>query len=205
MHDRGKVLTQAAVRERVWAHRGGADASPVVLDIDATLVEVHSEHKAGAAAHFTGGYGFHPLLCFSDDGDALGAVLRPGNAAANSIDDHVAVLDAAIGRLPGEVAAGHRRGDDAGAVARPVVLRGAAVADLTEYIDTSNRPGRTRLIVRREPRHPGAQRSLFGSDDWRYWGHWTDRTGTPAACDAHMRAHAVIAALCSHEQSGLTV
>ena len=73
-----------------------------------------------------------------------------------------------------------------------MVLRDAAVADLTEYIDTSNRPGRTRLIVRREPRHPGAQRSLFGSDDWRYWGHWTDRTGTPAACDAHMRAHAVV-------------
>ena len=75
---------RAAVRERVWAHRGGADASPVVLDIDATLVEVHSEHKAGAAAHFKGGYGFHPLLCFSDDGDALAAVLRPANAAANA-------------------------------------------------------------------------------------------------------------------------
>ena len=56
----------------------------MVLDIDATLVEVHSEHKAGAAAHYKGGYGFHPLLCFSDDGDALGAVLRPGNAAANA-------------------------------------------------------------------------------------------------------------------------
>ena len=92
---------QAAVREQVWARRASADgASPVVLDIDATLVEVHSEHKAGAAAHFKGGYGFHPLLCFSDDGDALAAELRPGNAAANNIDDHIAVLDAAIGRCP---------------------------------------------------------------------------------------------------------
>ena len=52
-------------------------AGPVVLDIDATLVEIHSEHKAGAAAHFKGGYGFHPLVCFSDDGDALAAMLRP--------------------------------------------------------------------------------------------------------------------------------
>ena len=58
----------------------GDAAAPVVLDIDATLVEVHSEHKEGAAAHFKGGYGFHPLLCFSDDGDALAVVLRPGNA-----------------------------------------------------------------------------------------------------------------------------
>ena len=43
---------RAAVREEVWARRVPGDASaPVVLDIDATLVEVHSEHKAGAAAH----------------------------------------------------------------------------------------------------------------------------------------------------------
>ena len=252
---------QAAVREQVWARRAPA-AGPVVLDIDATLVEVHSEHKAGAAAHYKGGYGFHPLLCFSDDGDALGAVLRPGNAAANNIDDHIALLDAAIGRLPEAVAAGHRAGDDAALVARAVVLRtdsagcstkiaeacrvrnvgfslvarrndaidsaiaavpvtdkcwqrairqsgdvrpGAAVADLTDYVDTADWPNRTRLIVRREPRHPGAQRSLFPSDAWRYWGHWTDQTGPAAERDAHMRAHAVvedhIAAL---KTSGLT-
>ena len=253
---------QAAVREQIWARRAPA-AGPVVLDIDATLVEVHSEHKAGAAAHYKGGYGFHPLLCFSDDGDALGAVLRPGNAAANNIDDHIALLDAAIGRLPAEAAAGHLPGgDDAALVAREVVLRtdsagcstkiaaacrvrnvgfslvarrndaidsaiaavpvtdkcwqrairqsgdvrpGAAVADLTDYVDTADWPDRTRLIVRREPRHPGAQRSLFPSDAWRYWGHWTDQGGPAAERDAHMRAHAVvedhIAAL---KTSGLT-
>ena len=89
------------MRERVWARRAPGDgAAPVVLDIDATLVEVHSEHKDGAAAHYKGGYGFHRLLCFSEDGDALGALLRPGNAAANNIDDHIDLLDAAIGRLP---------------------------------------------------------------------------------------------------------
>ena len=59
--------------------------------------------------------------------------------------------------------------------------------------------------MRREPRHPGAQRSLFPSDAWRYWGHWTDQTGPAAERDAHMRAHAVvedhIAAL---KTSGLT-
>ena len=246
----GLWAAQAAVREQIWARRAPGDAAvAVVLDIDATLVEIHSEHKAGAAAHYKGGYGFHPLLCFSDDGDALAAVLRPGNAAANNIDDHIAVLDAAIGRLPAEVAAGHRPGDDAAAVARPVVLRtdsagcsvriaeacrdrnvgyslvarrndaidaaiaavpvtdkrwrpairrsgdvrpGAAVADLTDFVDVADWPEGTRLIVRREPRHPGAQRSLFPSDDWRYWGHWTDQGGPAATRDAHMRAHAVV-------------
>ena len=114
----------AAVREEVWARRAPDGASvAVVLDIDATLVEIHSEHKAGAAAHFKGGYGFHPLVCFSSDGDALTVVLRPGNAAANNIDDHIDLLDAAIGRLPAAVYVGHRAGDDADLATRPVVLR----------------------------------------------------------------------------------
>ena len=50
--------------------------------------------------------------------------------------------------------------------------RGAAVADLTDLVDTDDWPPGTRLIVRREPRHAGyAQRSLFPSDAYRYWGH----------------------------------
>ena len=36
---------------------------------------------------------------------------------------------------------------------------GTKVADLTPLIDTSKLPDRTRLIVRQEPLHPGAQRS----------------------------------------------
>jgi hypothetical protein len=69
---------------------------------------------------------------------------------------------------------------------------GAAVADLTKFVDTSHWPAGTRLIVRREPRHPGAQRSLMPSDNWRYWGHWTDQPGNPTERDTHMRAHAVV-------------
>ena len=68
--------------------------------------------------------------------------------------------------------------------------RAAEVADLTSLADTSRWPDGTRLIVRREPRHPGAQRSLLPSDEYRYWGHWTDSADTPAECDRHMRAHA---------------
>ena len=62
--------------------------------------------------------------------------------------------------------------------------------DLTEIVDTSRWPKGTRLIVRREPRHPGAQRSLFPSDDYRYWAHWTDNDLAPAQSDADIRAHA---------------
>ena len=110
-------------RRRVGApgRRGGFGA--VTLDIDATLIEVHSENKQGTAAHYKGGFGFHPLLCFSDDGDALAALLRPGNAAANSIADHIELLDAAIGQLPAAVGAGHHVGDDAADAARPLRVR----------------------------------------------------------------------------------
>ena len=49
------------MRARVW-ERLGDMSDPVVLDIDSTLVEVHSGNKQGAAAHFKGGFGFHPML-----------------------------------------------------------------------------------------------------------------------------------------------
>jgi hypothetical protein len=44
--------------------------------------------------------------------------------------------------------------------------------------------------VRREPLHPGAQRSLFPSHEFRYWGFYTDHDGDPVELDVTMRAHA---------------
>ena len=88
------------------------------------LHEIHSENKAGTAAHYKGGFGFHPMYCTADaTGEALGVRLRPGNAGANDIADHVDVLDQAIAGLPDEVAAGHRPGDDPGLVGRRVRVR----------------------------------------------------------------------------------
>ncbi len=64
------------------------------------------------------------MFCFADaTGEALAGLLRPGNAGANTLDDHVAVLDAAIGQLPEPVAAGHRPGDEPATVARGVRVR----------------------------------------------------------------------------------
>ena len=59
----------AAVSERVWAQDRAA--GPLVVDIDSTLVEVHTENKAGAAAHYKGGYGFHPMICPAESGEPL--------------------------------------------------------------------------------------------------------------------------------------
>jgi hypothetical protein len=237
----------ATVRREVWA-RSSVTRGPVVLDIDASLVQVHSENKAGTAASYKGGFGFHPMFCFADaTGEALASVLRPGNATANSVIDHLAVLDAAIAQLPGDASAGHHSGDDPGLVKRPVMVRadsagctngfiagcrarnigfavvarrhsrihaallgtlvdddawhpavtqagdlrpGAAVIELTDTVDLTGWPEGTRLIVRREPLHAGAQRSLLESETYRYWGHYTDQAGTPVDLDTIMRAHA---------------
>ena len=67
---------------------------------------------------------------------------------------------------------------------------GAAVCEVTDLVDLSGWPQGTRLIVRREPLHPGAQTSLFPSLEFRYWGHYTDQPGDPVTLDVHMRAHA---------------
>lgn len=117
----------ADVRAKVWARSSAATGNdPVVLDIDASLVEIHSENKQGegAAAHSKRGFGLHPMFCFADaTGEALAAVLRPGNAAANNIADHETVLDDAIAQFPAETAVGHRPGDDPTLVNRAIRVR----------------------------------------------------------------------------------
>jgi hypothetical protein len=68
------------------------------LDFDATPITAHSE-KCGAAGHYKGGFGFHPLLATCGR-EVLAGVLRPGNAGANNADDHLEVLELALEQLP---------------------------------------------------------------------------------------------------------
>lgn len=260
----------AGVRQRVWAHLGLLrEGERIVLDIDATLIEIHSENKQRTGPTYKRGFGFHPLLCFlAATGEVLAGLLRPGNAGANTITDHEHVLDAAIAQLPEHAQAGHRPGDDPALVETEIVVRtdsagcsegfvqacrdrnvrfvisarsnpaiqGAVfdaegvdvwhqaigqngrpiddghtlVAELSSLVWDETEPdghkirakkkrGRTpgvlsggpdktrdrtdpngagvpriRFIARREPRHPGAQRSLHACFDWRYIGFYTD-------------------------------
>ena len=95
------------VRRRVWSLAGGnsptagiSAESPLVLDVDATLVEVHSA-KEGAAPTFKGGFGYHPLTAWFDHGadgagECAAIMLRPGNAGANTAADHIEVISRAL-------------------------------------------------------------------------------------------------------------
>jgi hypothetical protein len=108
---------RAAARTRAWSLAGtnapdyDVDASsPLVIDVDATLVGAHSEKEA-AAPTFKRGFGFHPLWAFCDHGaegtgEPLAFLLRPGNAGSNTVVDHITVLRDALAQLPG----GHTRG-----------------------------------------------------------------------------------------------
>jgi hypothetical protein len=102
---------RAAARARVWRLAGehapdgtASAASPLVIDVDATLVTAHSD-KESAAPTFKRGYGFHPLWAFADHGpgstgEPLEVMLRPGNAGSNTAADHIAVIRAALRQLP---------------------------------------------------------------------------------------------------------
>jgi len=108
---------RATTRERAWSLAGQhapdhqtSAATPLVIDVDATLVGAHSEKEA-AAPTFKRGFGFHPLWAFLDHGaegtgEPLAVVLRPGNAGSNTVVDHITVLRQALAQLPG----GHARG-----------------------------------------------------------------------------------------------
>lgn len=88
----------ARARQRFWELDGAPES--LTIDVDATLITSHSE-KELAAGNYKSGYGFHPLMAYGDQTrEALGAVLRPGNAGANTAIDHKTVLDLALGQLP---------------------------------------------------------------------------------------------------------
>jgi hypothetical protein len=90
----------ARSRERFWELHGAPER--LTIDIDATLIASHSE-KERATGNYKGGYGFHPLHAYADETqEALGAMLRPGNAGSNTAEDHKLVLDRALEQIPDE-------------------------------------------------------------------------------------------------------
>ena len=100
----GLRLARAQARRRAW-QAGAWVEGLLVIDLDATVVTAHSD-KQGAAGTYKGGFGFHPLAAWLDRGDGTGeplaAILRPGNAAANTATDQIEVVDLALAQLPSQ-------------------------------------------------------------------------------------------------------
>jgi hypothetical protein len=105
--------------------------NPVTVDLDATLLDAHSD-KENAAPTFKRGYGFHPLCAFVDHGAAgtgepLAILLRPGNAGSNTAADHIRVTRDALRQLPFTAKGGR--------VGRKVLIRTDAAGGTHEFVD----------------------------------------------------------------------
>ena len=223
---------QAAARAKAWD--GGARPDSLTLDIDATLLTAHSD-KDRATGNYKHGYGFHPIGCWlAETGEALAAVLRPGNAGSNTAEDHFEVLGLALAQIPaadldrdilvrtdvgGATHAFTADCRDAGIrfsvgypidqQARDAILQvpetqwiqaldgdgqdrdGAWACEITSLLDLSAWPEGSRLIVRRERPHPGAQFTIFDEHGYRHTAFLTDQTGDEiAALEARHRQRA---------------
>lgn len=110
--DHGFATLTRELRSRVWdAAEDRSPAltatalDPLIIDLDATLVTSHSD-KEQAVGTYKGGYGFAPFIASVDygagngGGEILAVELRPGNAGANSADDHIKIFDQAVVQLP---------------------------------------------------------------------------------------------------------
>ena len=117
--ERLELLRAARAKARARAWELGARPERVIIDIDATLTTAYSP-KEGAAGNFKGGFGHHPFCAYLDGSrEALGAILRPGNAGSNTGCDQVEVVELALGQLPREVVESESilmRADGAGSV-----------------------------------------------------------------------------------------
>jgi hypothetical protein len=210
-------VAHARARERFWELHGASER--LTIDVDATLITAHSE-KEGAAGNYKGGYGFYPLQVYADETrEALGGLLRPGNAGANTAADHLTVLDRALEQIPAdhiETIEILVRADSAGAThalaeycrqakmrfsfgyeltesVRAAILEipedawvavleqdgsereNGEVAEITDRVNLSSWPEGSRLIVRRERPHPGAQLSFTDHDGYRFQAILTDQ------------------------------
>ncbi len=66
---------------RAWTLGAGPGRSPMTMDLDSTICEVHGEHKGGAAYGYTRLLGYHPLIATrAETGEVLHARLRKGSS-----------------------------------------------------------------------------------------------------------------------------
>jgi len=223
----------ARARERFWELHGAPQS--VTIDVDATLITAHSE-KEKTAGNYKGGYGFHPLQVYLDETrEALGGLLRPGNAGSNTAEDHKTVIDLALAQIPAKYIESIEilvRADSAGAThglldycregnlrfsvgyelteqVRAAILQipedtwvpalaqdgsvrdNGEVAEITDMVDLSSWPEGSRLIVRRERPHPGAQLSFTDQDGYRFQAILSDQTDPDiAVIECRHRRHA---------------
>jgi hypothetical protein len=105
---------RASHRRIIWQHlAAGPQGFPwvqvaghvwdgwIVIDVDASLIECHSDKQGAAPTYKKHIYGLHPIVVtVANTGEILVIYLRKGNAGSNTADDHIKVLGAAVAQIP---------------------------------------------------------------------------------------------------------
>ncbi len=209
-----RLLTQA------WAAGAGPGGTPLVIDLDSTICEVHGYAKQGAAFGYTRVRGYHPLLATrADTGEIVHTRMRKGSA--NSARGAQRFVRETIRRVRRAGATGPitLRADSAfwsnkvikACTAHEVrfsITVGATKAvvaaidgiDDKAWVDIDYTDGGAaqvaettlagRRLIVRRTRLVGKQAQLW--PDWRHHAFVTDLTGDAVTVDADHRAHAVI-------------
>jgi hypothetical protein len=164
---------------------GANTAADHITVIDAALAQIPDAHRHGT-----------PVLIRADSAGSakaflthLRALRQRGIQTAFSVGHAVnEQVRTAIRVLPGQVCHPALQQDG-------TLRAGAEVAELTGLVDLTGHPDGTRIIVRRERPHPGAQLSLFDQDEGMR--HQVFLTDTPVAgggsiqyLEVRHRAHA---------------
>lgn len=130
--------------------------------------------------HYKHGFGHVPIVASTNYGrgndteEVLVAGRRAVNEGANSTADHIRGLDKALWERVVEQD-GYER-------------HNAWVIDATKVIGLKDYPAGTRLYLRTEPLHPGAQASLFDIDGHRVPAFHDSRRRARGRCENSIKA-----------------
>jgi len=177
----GEFLAAALRR----GNAGSNTAADHITVLDAALAQIPDQHRYGT-----------PILVRADTAGCTREFL----AHLRSLRDTAVTCEFSVGW-----AIRDKERTAISAIAKPVWADaidadgghrdGAGLAEITHVLPAAalaGYPARTRVVVRRERPHPGAQLDAFEErDGWRYTTFATDtRVGQLAALDARHRAHA---------------
>jgi hypothetical protein len=210
----------ATILQRAWTAGAGPGDTPMTLDLDSTICEVHGSQKQGAAYGYTKQLGYHPLIATrADTGEILHIRQRKGSAASSrGAQRFIAELVARV-RRAGASGPLTLRADSgffswktidtlkAKDVAFSITVpKNPAVATAIEGIGDKGwtpigytEDGEAHIaettynkerLIVRRTRLTGDQAQLF--PDWRYHAFITNRAGTTVFLDADHRRHAVV-------------
>jgi Transposase DDE domain group 1 len=212
-------LAEAALA-RAWAAGAGPGATPMTIDVDSTICEVHGHAKQGAAYGHSRVRGYHPLLATrADTGEVLHARQRRGSAnTARGAERFVNELGGRV-RRAGATGPLTIRADSGfwskrviGACQRhkirfsiavrsrdPGIARAIAAIAEADWLPIDYSLGGEAQVAEtayRDLRLVVRRTRLVGAQaelfpDWRHHAFVTDRPGEAIALDADHRAHAV--------------